>query len=170
MERLAQTVRGACDQGTPVLGVCFGHQLLAFAHDVPVIRSPWGREIGTIEVQLTAAGALDPLFQGCPNRFAVQATHEDAPAALPNGAVALAINHHALQAMRVGPHVWGVQFHPELSAEGMAAVVSARAAALEHEGLARGLSPGERVTQLLAGIRPTPFANRLLMNFLTRMV
>jgi GMP synthase (glutamine-hydrolysing) len=170
MIRLAEDVRRVSERGTPVLGVCFGHQLLALAYGVPVVRSPLGREIGTVEVQLTAAGKSDRLFAGCPSRFAVQATHEDAPAALPATGVALAVNDHGLQAMALGPHVRGVQFHPELSPEGMAAVVEARAKALDREGRERGLRAGERVGQLLAGIRHVPFARKLLENFLVGWV
>ena len=158
MHRLAKTLRQRIEHGTPVLGVCFGHQLLSLAYGMPVVRSPRGREIGTVSVQLTAEGRRSPLFARCPEQFWAQATHEDVPELLPDGATELAGNAHGLQAMSVAPHAFGVQFHPELSPEGMQAVIRARRAALQREG--RG------VRELEAGVRQTPIGARLLANFL----
>jgi len=53
-----------------VLGVCFGHQLLARALGGRVERNPRGREAGTTEVSLTEDGARDPLFAGVPGTTA----------------------------------------------------------------------------------------------------
>src|SRR5262249_43696852 len=82
----------------------------------------------------------------------------------------LAANAHGIQAIGLGPHIRGVQFHPELSAEGMSRIVRVRTEALEREGAARGLLPGERSRSLLAGVRPTPFGRLILRNFLTQLV
>ena len=81
-------------EGVPVLGVCFGHQLIGHALGTPVVKSPLGREIGTVEVDLTPAGRADPLFAGAPERLSVQTTHEDVLQALPPGATLLAGNAH----------------------------------------------------------------------------
>ncbi|ADO74068.1 glutamine amidotransferase [Stigmatella aurantiaca] len=169
MERAAAFMMGAADRGIPVLGVCFGHQLLAHAHGGRVDRNPLGREIGTVEVLLTDPGREDPLFHGLPVRLAVQATHEDIVVEPPSGATVLAGNANtAVQALAFRPHVRGVQFHPEVQPSTMRALIEARAERLEAEAIARGQPPGERVPRLLAGIQPTPAGPQILTNFLER--
>jgi GMP synthase (glutamine-hydrolysing) len=167
MDRAADYLLKAAQQKVPVLGVCFGHQLLGRALGASVIKNPNGREIGTIEVQLTPEGARDPLFQGFPPRFAVQATHEDVVSALPPGARALAQNENTpLQAMAYGQYIRTVQFHPEAQPDTMTSLIHARAEGLEAEAADRGWVRGERVRQLLAGVRPSPFGRQILVNFL----
>ena len=123
--------------GTPVLGVCFGHQLLAKAAGGEVIQNPRGREIGTVSVQLTEAGKRDPLFAwaGGSAEIEVQATHTDAVDPLPPAAVLLASNENcAAQAYRLSETVAGVQFHPELSVEAMRDLILSRRSKLWAEG------------------------------------
>jgi GMP synthase (glutamine-hydrolysing) len=149
----AEWLRAQAERGTPVLGVCFGHQLLAEAYGGAVARSPRGREIGTIRCTLTAAGRADPLFAGLPAAFDAQATHEDEVVRLPAGAELLATNGWSrVQAFRLGRNVRAVQFHPEMDAASMAATVSARA------------------EPLAAPPRPTPHAARVLANFVQQFV
>lgn len=169
MERAAAFMVEAGEQGVPVLGVCFGQQLLAHAYGGRVTRNPQGRETGTVEVTLTQEGRQDPLFDGLPERFAVQATHEDIVSQLPEGARVLAGNANtAAQALAFRPNVRGVQFHPEAPPDAMRAVILARQEGLEKDAVARGAAPGERVPRLLAGISPTPAGPRILVNFLER--
>ncbi|MFL5319189.1 MAG: glutamine amidotransferase [Myxococcaceae bacterium] len=168
MRRSADFMRNAAEKKVPVLGVCFGQQLLAWSLGGQVIRNPEGREIGTITVALTREGQSDPLFKDLPAEFAVQATHEDIVEAPMQGVEILAHNANTkMQAMRVGNYLRGVQFHPEAQADTMAALIKARAEKLEAEAVARGASKGERVPKLLAGIRAAPFGKKILDNFLT---
>ncbi|MFZ5602310.1 MAG: glutamine amidotransferase-related protein, partial [Pseudomonadota bacterium] len=115
----------------PILGVCYGHQLLAHALGGAVDWHPQGREIGTTPIHLTDAGTRDPLLGTLPARFLAQVTHAQRVSRLPDEAVLLAGNdyesHHAF---RVGDATWGLQFHPEFSAEVMRAYLHASAAAL----------------------------------------
>jgi GMP synthase (glutamine-hydrolysing) len=124
-------------QGTPVLGVCFGHQLLARAAGGEVVQNPRGREIGTVRVQLTEAGRKDVLFASWADRpeIEVQATHLDAVDPLPPGVQVLASNENtAAQAYRLSETVAGVQFHPELWAEAMRDLILSRRDKLAAEG------------------------------------
>ena len=171
MLRTAAWLRDAADRGVPVLGVCFGHQLLAMAYGGSVGRNPRGRELGTVRCTLTAAGREDPLFAGVPGAFEVQATHEDEVRALPPGAELLATNGtSAIQAFRAGPLVRAVQFHPELDPAALGALAAARAPLLEAEARARGEDGAARLRAVLAGLRPTPWGERILRNFVERFL
>ena len=115
-ERLLTWTREAIAGERPLLGVCYGHQVICAAAGGRVERNPSGWELGSVEVELTPAGREDPLFNGFPDRFTVQTTHEDHVVLPPPAAVVLARNGHTpIQAVAIGPACRGVQFHPEVT-------------------------------------------------------
>jgi GMP synthase (glutamine-hydrolysing) len=102
----------------PVLGVCFGHQLLGRGLGGEVRQHPAGWEVGTCKVKLTDAGLESPLFAGFDPEFDVIESHRDAVFTLPAGARLLATNAHTpIQAFSVEDRFFGVQFHPEMNGE-----------------------------------------------------
>lgn len=142
-----------------VLGVCFGHQLLAHALGGAVERNARGPEAGTAVVELTPAGRADPLFAGLPEVLEVQEMHEDHVPAPPPGAVLLAWNAHApVQAFAAGPRLRAVQFHPEFDAERCRAIAEEERGWLERAGAGTA-------ARALGSIRPTPDAARVLANW-----
>ena len=96
--------RSAMDLGVPVLGICFGGQMLAAAVGGSVSRAP-APEIGWSMVDTSIPGLIDagPWFQWHFDRFTV-----------PAGVPVLARSALADQAFRVG-RTLGLQFHPELT-------------------------------------------------------
>lgn len=121
MEVAVELIREATFVGVPVLGICFGHQLVAVAHGAPTIRNPRGPEIGSTTIHLTPHGQSDPLFAGLPSSFLANLTHEDAVepdgVRFGNGLRLLAGNETTpVQALAAGDAVRSVQFHPEFTA------------------------------------------------------
>lgn len=154
----------AAARSRPVLGVCFGHQLLARALGARVERNPRGPEAGTVHVAVTDAGRSDPLFRGLPHRLHVQAAHEDHVAWLPAGAVRLAWNERTpVQAFAAGDAIRAVQFHPEFDAARCRSVTESSHATLD-ERVPGGCSAA------LGSIRETPAAERVLENWVSAFV
>jgi GMP synthase (glutamine-hydrolysing) len=150
---LLDWVEAAAERDLPMLGICYGHQVLA--------ESLGGRvepmddvEIGYREIQRTRA---DPLFAGVADPFVAFETHSDRVTELPPGATLLAENDRGVQAFRHGDR-WGVQFHPEYD----------RSSA---ETITRGKDlPDERIRSVLDGIDDDNYAaacrtKRLFDNF-----
>lgn len=134
-ERSAQWLHDAAHAGLPVLGICYGHQLLAHALGGEVIDNPAGRESGTICIDLHPAAVHDPLFSPMPARFPAQSSHVQTVLRPPADAAVLARSERdQCQAFRWGDHAWGVQFHPEFATRHMRGYVMARREALSREG------------------------------------
>ncbi|MDQ0082808.1 GMP synthase (glutamine-hydrolyzing) [Variovorax boronicumulans] len=120
---------------TPVLGICYGHQLLAHALGGEAGDHPQGAEVGTVTVTLDDAAATDQLLHGLPAQFPAHAVHWQSALRLPEGAVRLAGNdHEPVHAFRAGAHAWGVQFHPEFDADVMRGYIDQLAGDLARAG------------------------------------
>ena len=158
-ERTAAWLRGALDSGLPIFGVCYGHQLLAHAMGGRVDYHPAGREIGTQRIDLLAPpDASLAALAGLPMSFSAHTTHLQSVLERPAVARVLARSaHDAHQILMYGPRVITTQFHPEFSSDNMRSHIRLRAATLRQEDV--------DVASLLAAVRPTPWARRLLRGF-----
>ena len=159
-EALKPWLEEALAHDTPMLGVCYGHQLMAAAFGGVSDYHPAGRESGTRTVRLTQAGQLDPLFRQLPESFAAHLTHAQSVIQAPLESTVLAHNSHdAHQALRYGPRQWSVQFHPEFTAPVMRAYLERQRAALRDQG--------EEPEVLLANVVDCQASSSLLQRFLT---
>jgi GMP synthase (glutamine-hydrolysing) len=150
---LAELVR----TGTPVLGICYGHQLLVDALGGEVADNPRGPEYGTVTVRLGAGARNDPLLSGLGETLEVQVSHDQSVVQLPEKVDILAGNEHDPYHIIRTRRAYGVQFHPEFDAEITRTYVHRNA-----DKLAR---LGHDVAQILAGIRETPGSSGLLGRF-----
>jgi GMP synthase (glutamine-hydrolysing) len=157
-ERTAEWLAKAVHRGMPILGICYGHQLLAHALGGAVGPNPKGRQIGTTRIELLPAAASDPLLCRLPATFLAQTTHLESVLRLPPGAVRLATSlRDENHAFRFGARVWGFQFHPEFGAAVLAGYIRARSTVIRAEGF----DPDH----LLSGLSETPLAHGLLGRF-----
>lgn len=101
---------GIFDLGIPVLGVCLGFQMWAHHLGVSVTLSE-KREFG---VHTLSVLRRDMLFDGLPASFEVLASHGDVIHADPKLEI-LASTENAPVAAGRHEHLWGVQFHPEVT-------------------------------------------------------
>jgi len=113
-----QFIRDALEHGTPVLGVCLGSQLLAEAAGAQPYRMS-EPEIGWCDIQITEAGAADPVVGPlAPSVELFEWHHYAAP--LPPGGVELARTPACVQAFRIEEMpAWGLQFHAEVTKENL---------------------------------------------------
>lgn len=136
-------MRDVFESGTPSWGSCAGLQLAAAAAGGEVRPMPDGcREAGvTRRISRTEQGRDHPLLAGRAPVWDALTIHSDEVAALPPGSVPLARSGEtAVQAaeIRMGPGVfWGVQYHPELPLDEVAAALRRDAGELVEAGLAR---------------------------------
>jgi GMP synthase (glutamine-hydrolysing) len=111
----------AVQLGLPVLGVCFGAQLLAVALGGGVVTDG-PLEVGIGSAALTAAGCTDPVLGSRERELTVLHWHRHSYT-LPPGAVRLATSGaDTEQAFRVNRNVYGLQFHVEVNRELAAAI------------------------------------------------
>lgn len=97
----------------PLLGVCYGAQLLAAEFGGDVQPAP-SREYG--RAMLTVGDAADPLMLGLPEKTQVWMSHGDTITRIPDNYRLIAGTEDVrVAAFRVGDErTWGIQFHPEV--------------------------------------------------------
>ena len=143
----------------PMLGICFGHQLLADMLGGEVGYNPKGRRMGLSHCQLAAKAVDDPLFRVLPQpQVAILVSHSQVVLTPPPDSQVFgrtdADNNHLF---RYQDYIWAVQYHPEWDAEITAAYIKQRSDDLKAEGL--------QPDQLLAALKDCPEAKKILSRF-----
>jgi GMP synthase (glutamine-hydrolysing) len=157
-ERTARWLAGAVEQEIPILGICYGHQLLAYSLGGEVGNNPNGREFGTIEVHLEERAREDALLGSFSSPIQVHVSHTQSVLRLPPEAKRLAYSDRDInQAFVVGACAWGVQFHPEFDAEIVREYIRAHSDEL--------LGEGQNPIDLAAKSADTPHGTEILKRF-----
>lgn len=143
----------------PVLGVCYGHQLLGRVLGAPVAPQAEGLELGNTTLTLSSAGLNSPLYRGFPEEFEVVQSHADAVLELPDECRLLATGGMTpIQCFDWNGRLMGVQFHPEQEPETIRFIWSARRDKWRDK-------VSFDLDECLDNLRPTPLATRVLRNF-----
>ncbi|MDB4642718.1 glutamine-hydrolyzing GMP synthase, partial [Verrucomicrobia bacterium] len=97
----------------PVLGICYGLQMLAESlkgRVEPGLKREYGK--GTLEIKDKTC----PLFRGLPKRIQVWNSHSDKLTKLPRGFTTVAVTENSdfAAVADIKKHRYGLQFHPEV--------------------------------------------------------
>jgi len=110
-----ELIRLASAASVPTLGVCLGHQLSAVALGGEIEVNPKGRQLGLLDVGWTAEAVDDELMGELVGPRRAMHWNDDVVSRLPDGARQLATaSTGEVQAARLAPTVWGIQWHPEV--------------------------------------------------------
>jgi GMP synthase (glutamine-hydrolysing) len=161
--RVEGELRGLLDEVVvrdfPFFGACYGVGTLG-VHQGGVIDRTYAEPIGPVRVQLTDAGAADPLLAGMRPEFDAFVGHKEAVRSLPRNAVLLATSASCpVQMFRVQNNLYATQFHPELDVPGLISRV--------HVYQHAGYFPPEELDALVARLEPLVVTEpgRMLANF-----
>lgn len=164
LKELIGVLQAARAKKIPLMGVCFGAQLLAHAFGGKVVRDDANEEWGTFEVTTSDDSFTDMLFADAPFSFPAQEAHHDRIVTPPTGAVVLASSAKcSVQAFAVpGADMYGVQFHPERSKADYEHLLT-----LVGKDYSADQGNLERIK---ASLKETPQAEEILSKFIDRIV
>ncbi|MCH2136185.1 MAG: type 1 glutamine amidotransferase [Phycisphaerales bacterium] len=154
--------RLAHEAGLPVLGICFGAQVLAQSLGGTLGPLEGGVRVGMHDITLTPAGRDDPLLAGLPWTMSCLHWNRDVATSLPPDAVLLASGPASdVQAWRLGTRTYAVQFHPEMHPGVIDAIISEDRPDLDEAG-----TDGPTVRAQVAQAWPTyeRLSERLMAN------
>ncbi len=158
MRASIQLMLQAIKKEIPLLGICFGHQLLGKACQALVGPNPLGRALGSR--QITVIKKNDPLLRNIPFQFWAQTSHRDVVLSQsPHFEVLAQAPHDPFHIIKAGKNAYGVQFHPEWNINIMKIYLETRKSAFDNEW-------GEKATEKqLANSKTSDEASSILSRF-----
>jgi len=160
MKNLSDLIRQIYMTNIPMLGICFGHQILAYTFGGKVDYNSKGIETGTISINLNKCVNKDKLLKNFPNVFKGHVSHKQTITLLPENATVLGSSKIESSQIVCFKHdqIWGVQFHPEFNAEITKLYTEAQKDNISKDG--------EDFDTIYNSITDNNFGNRLFDNFL----
>lgn len=159
INELETLVLKCLQRSIPVLGVCFGHQLLSKSLGAQVSNIDRFM-VGPRTLILNQRGKADWLFNGLPNNFPVLYSRKQAVMTVPPGATRLDTGSPFVDAIAYRDNVRGVQFHPELDCHVLSYALHVKEHILAQESI--------DIDKVRAAMRlySADFSTRVLRNFL----
>lgn len=112
---LEDLIREIHARKAPMIGVCFGHQIIAQALGGKVVKYPKGWSVGRTSYRLEGKD------------IALNAWHQDQVVERPAEARVLGVNAFCENAvLAYGDHIWTVQPHPEFGSEFIEGLINTR--------------------------------------------
>jgi GMP synthase (glutamine-hydrolysing) len=133
MSHERKVMQWALETETPLLGLCFGSQLLASAAGGRVYKADTG-EFAWTKVDMLPEAAQDPVIGALGDTADAFQFHYDS-FDLPENAVLLGESNGTIEAFRVGSSAWATQFHPEVGLSQQLAWLSTYRRAFLREGI-----------------------------------
>ena len=157
--KLEKYIKKIATKNIPLLGICYGHQLIAKALGGKSGYNKNGKEIGTVKIQKISSCKNDSLLKNIPTQFYAHETHYQSVLKLPHKAIILAKNtHESHQAVRFKKYIWGVQFHPEFNVDIMGEYIFNQKKDLDKLGF--------NIDKLLSNVKNSSLSSKVLNNFI----
>ncbi len=114
--KFSKEIESVRETGTPTLGICFGHQLMALAFGARVVEDS-SPVLGFVRTEFLNA---DPIFLGLPRSTMLLESRHEVVKSLPDGFALIARSAESpIAAMKHTKRpLYGVQFHPERYSRG----------------------------------------------------
>lgn len=142
--RLSQFIRDSYDTGRRLIGICFGHQIIAHALGGHVEKSERGWRHGLHTFSVTKS---KPWMNGRTNQCSLYFAHQDQVTKLPPGAEYLGGDEFCPNTFyTIEGRVLGIQGHPEFSAELMKGIIELaqnRIGSQRYEAAIQSLNEGD---------------------------
>lgn len=103
----------------PMLGICLGAQLTAGALGQKVYKGTNGREVGFMNIDLTAAAENTPMRHFHKSKTKIFQWHGDTFDLPPEATLLASSPQYQNQAFRIGKNIFATQFHPEINHNGL---------------------------------------------------
>lgn len=163
MQNLEQAIQMAHKNETPVLGVCFGHQIIASALGGKVELMPNMREFGNFPIYLTNHAQEHPYLADFPSGTHTTLSHKDQVTELPPNSTHYGFSLLTQNQIFECGSCFGVQFHPEYHLTHLKLLSQRRKQLFLDEKLYHS---SEHLEQIVSTFHMTPESRKIIVNFL----